>query len=154
MSKVIEEFKKGSGIHIKKKNRGKFTSYCGGTVTNECIRKGKASSNPTIRKRATFAANVRKWKHQLGGTLDLSFMNPVINSSSMIQSNFDWNNGLGLQYFNNRQKLLNQKKQQDLENQTKIQNTISNLLGTAANTALQYYMTKNANNIQQNNSVQ
>lgn len=52
-----------SGIKIKKKNRGKFTSYCGGTVTDECIARGKNSPNPTIRKRATFAANARKWKH-------------------------------------------------------------------------------------------
>lgn len=58
-----------SGIHIKKKNRGKFTSWCGGKVTSECIAKGKRSSNPAIRKRATFAANARKWKHQNGGKI-------------------------------------------------------------------------------------
>lgn len=58
-----------SGIHIKKANRGKFTDYCGGKVTSECIARGKASSNPTIRKRATFAANARKWKHQNGGKI-------------------------------------------------------------------------------------
>jgi hypothetical protein len=29
--------KKGGRIHIKKKNRGKFTEYCGGEVTDECI---------------------------------------------------------------------------------------------------------------------
>lgn len=50
-------------IHIKKENRGKFTDYCGGKVTSECISKGKNSPNPAIRKRATFAANARKWKH-------------------------------------------------------------------------------------------
>ena len=55
-------FKNGGKIHIKKKNRGKFTDYCGGKVTEECIRRGKNSSNPTTRKRATFAANARKWK--------------------------------------------------------------------------------------------
>lgn len=55
--------KNGSGIHIKKKNRGKFTEYCGGEVTDACIRKAKASGNPTLVKRATFAANARKWKH-------------------------------------------------------------------------------------------
>jgi hypothetical protein len=33
----IPYLKKGSGIHIKKKNRGKFTEYCGGKVTNKCI---------------------------------------------------------------------------------------------------------------------
>ena len=50
-------------IHIKKENRGKFTDYCGGKVTSECISKGKNSPNPATRKRATFAANARKWNH-------------------------------------------------------------------------------------------
>ena len=66
---ILEFLKNGSGIHIKKKNRGKFTSYCGGKVTDECIRKAKASGNPTLVKRATFAANSRKWKHQQGGII-------------------------------------------------------------------------------------
>lgn len=70
LKNIIRSFKKGgSGIHIKKANRGKFTDYCGGKVTSECIARGKASSNPTIRKRATFAANARKWKHQFGGRI-------------------------------------------------------------------------------------
>lgn len=61
----ISFFKKGgkSKIKIKKANKGKFTEYCGGTVTQECINKGKQSPNPKIRKRATFAANIRKWSH-------------------------------------------------------------------------------------------
>jgi hypothetical protein len=46
---------KGSKIKIKKKNRGKFTEYCGGEVTQKCINKAKKSKNPTLRKRATFA---------------------------------------------------------------------------------------------------
>lgn len=62
-------FKKGGSIHIKKKNRGKFTEYCGGKVTEECIVKGKKSKDPKIRKRATFASNARKWKHATGGPL-------------------------------------------------------------------------------------
>lgn len=53
---------KRGGINIKKKNRGKFTDYCGGKVTEACIQKGKNSSNPAIRKRATFADNARHWK--------------------------------------------------------------------------------------------
>ena len=61
--KVIEMFKKGHKIHIKKKNRGSFTRWCGGNVTEECIRRGKNSPNPAIRKKATFAQNVRKFKH-------------------------------------------------------------------------------------------
>lgn len=64
-----KQFKKGGSIHIKKKNRGKFTEYCGGKVTEECIVKGKKSKDPKIRKRATFAANARKWKHENGGIL-------------------------------------------------------------------------------------
>lgn len=67
---TINTFAKGGGIHIKKKNRGKFTSYCGGKVTSECIARGKRSSSPAIRKRATFAANARKWKHEDGGPLN------------------------------------------------------------------------------------
>lgn len=65
----IQSNKKGNKIHIKKKNRGKFTDYCGGKVTSACISKGKNSPNPAIRKRATFAANARKWKHKKGGTI-------------------------------------------------------------------------------------
>ena len=55
--------KNGSKIHIKKKNRGKFTEYCGGNVTDECIKRGKNSPSATIRRRAIFAQNSRKWKH-------------------------------------------------------------------------------------------
>lgn len=60
---------KYGGIHIKPENKGKFTDYCGGKVTQECIQRGKHSSNPTTRKRATFAANARTWKHQEGGMI-------------------------------------------------------------------------------------
>lgn len=58
-----------SGIKIKKQNKGKFTDYCGGKVTDECIQRGKNSSDPAVRKRATFAQNARAWKHQTGGSL-------------------------------------------------------------------------------------
>lgn len=61
--KYLDELKKGGEIHIKKKNRGKFTDYCGGKVTDDCIRRGKNSSNPITRKRATFADNARHFKH-------------------------------------------------------------------------------------------
>lgn len=60
---LIRLNKSGSKIHIKKKNRGKFTDYCGGKVTSECISRGKNSPDPKIRKRATFAQNSRKWNH-------------------------------------------------------------------------------------------
>lgn len=70
---VTQAFSKGSKIKIKKKNRGKFTQYCGGEVTQKCIDKAKKSSNPTLRKRATFAQNSRSWskKHFLGGAINI-----------------------------------------------------------------------------------
>lgn len=94
MSKIeifgVPYLKNGSGIHIKKKNRGKFTEYCGGKVTDECIQKAKKSKNPTLRKRATFAANSRRWskKHQLGGIVEAgtSFI-PIVGT---YQSYQDW----------------------------------------------------------------
>lgn len=66
----VLSLKNGSGIHIKKKNRGKFTDYCGGQVTDKCIQRGKNSSNPTTRKRAIFADNARNWKHHQGGIIN------------------------------------------------------------------------------------
>lgn len=65
---MIQLMKKGgktgkNQIRIKPENKGKFTDYCGGKVTEECIRRGKSSPNPTIRKRANFAAVARTWKH-------------------------------------------------------------------------------------------
>ena len=80
MSPFGNTFAKGGGIHIKKANRGKFTKYCGGKVTSECIAKGKRSSDPAVRKRATFAANARKWKHAFGGDL--------------LTNGAEWDNGL------------------------------------------------------------
>lgn len=66
----VPYLKKGSEIHIKKKNRGKFTEYCGGEVTNKCIQKAKKSGNSKLVKRAVFAQNARKWKHKEGGELE------------------------------------------------------------------------------------
>ena len=68
----------GGPIHIKKENRGKFTDYCGGKVTNECIQKGLNSPNPLTRKRANFARNARGWSHADGG--------PFINKNDNIVS--------------------------------------------------------------------
>ena len=75
---LVQKLKNGSGIHIKKKNRGKFTDYCGGKVTEACIQKGLHSSNPATRKRANFARNARRWskKHQFGGIID----EPIVKS--------------------------------------------------------------------------
>lgn len=58
---------KGSGIHIKKENRGKFTATKKrtGKTTEELTH----SKNPLTRKRAIFAQNAKKWKHEDGGNV-------------------------------------------------------------------------------------
>lgn len=68
-------------IEIKKKNKGKFTEYCKGKVTNECIRKAKNSGNPKLIKRAVFAENARKWKHQTGGRINNNIMVKDVNGN-------------------------------------------------------------------------
>ena len=59
----------GSGIHIKKENRGKFTETKRrtGKTTEELTH----SKNPLTRKRAIFAQNSRKFKHMNGGNIYL-----------------------------------------------------------------------------------
>jgi hypothetical protein len=64
-------FAYGGGIHIKPENRGKFTKYCGGKVTGDCIKKGLQSKDAHIRQMANFARNARKWKkYAEGGDVD------------------------------------------------------------------------------------
>lgn len=50
---------KNGGIHIKKKNRGKFTETM--KRTGKSAEELKHSKNPLTRKRATFALNARRW---------------------------------------------------------------------------------------------
>lgn len=64
----------GGKIHIKKKNRGKFTESAerAGMGVQEFARhilSNKEDYSPTQVKRANFARNASKWKHSLGGNL-------------------------------------------------------------------------------------
>lgn len=66
--KVIEIFKKGHKIHIKKKNRGKFTESAkkAGMGVQEYARhilSNKDKYSSTLVKRANFARNATKFKH-------------------------------------------------------------------------------------------
>lgn len=141
---ILEFLKKGSGIHIKKENRGKFTDYCGGKVTSECIAKGKRSSNPVIRKRATFAQNSRRWKHQEGGT--------IINGSPIVTQHLQWLQNMP-DYLAKKEELKKQKQLLEFQEAQKNQDLFGNLLGTAGNFLLNYLSNKNENNIQQNTPV-
>ena len=84
--KLVPRYKKGSGIHIKESTKGSFTKYCNGKVTNECIQRGKNSPDPKIRKKAIFAQNSRKWKHQFGGLMwadAMQFANDTFQKSGL-----------------------------------------------------------------------
>lgn len=89
MNNVVEKFKKGHKIHIKESQKGSFTKWCGGNVTNECIQRGKNSSNPKIRKKATFAQNARRWKHRKGGILKASFGQTLNKIGDWFKNNKD-----------------------------------------------------------------
>lgn len=54
-------------IHINPKNKGKFNALK--KRTGKTTEQLKHSKNPLTRKRATFAANAKKWKHEDGGTV-------------------------------------------------------------------------------------
>ena len=54
--------KKKNPIKIKPENVGKFTATK--KKTGKTTAELKHSSNPLTRKRATFAANAKKWKHK------------------------------------------------------------------------------------------
>ena len=90
----LDIFAKGGKIHIKKANRGKFTDYCGGKVTSECIARGKRSKSAAVRKRATFAANARKWHHALGGYLYDEGGNLYVSVPNIGQHGGDFSNGV------------------------------------------------------------
>ena len=63
----ILTFKKGGGIHIKEKNRGKFTksAKAAGESVQEHAAKVLSDPNatPLQKKRANFARNAAKWHH-------------------------------------------------------------------------------------------
>ena len=67
------KFKDGGSIHIKKENKGKFTAAAkrAGMGVQEYARKVLKDPNasPTLKKRANFARNAAKWKHEDGGEI-------------------------------------------------------------------------------------
>ena len=73
----ISYLKKGGGIHIKKKNRGKFTESAkrAGKSVQEHARDVVNDPNATTlqKRRAQFALNAKKFKHQSGGTVKPTF---------------------------------------------------------------------------------
>ena len=87
------------GIDIKPSHEGKFTKWCGGKVTPECIKRAKSHCgkdsvrDKEICKMATFAQNAKKWKHveakQKGGEVEdyhVSFDMPLDEYRNIIDN--------------------------------------------------------------------
>lgn len=66
-SRLVPRCKNGSGIHIKKENRGKFTASAkkAGQSVQEHARSvlNNPNASPLQKKRANFARNAAKWHH-------------------------------------------------------------------------------------------
>lgn len=66
-------FKNGSGIHIKEKNKGKFTASAkaAGQSVQEHAKSvlNNPNATPLQKKRANFARNAAKWKHKDGAKI-------------------------------------------------------------------------------------
>jgi hypothetical protein len=77
-----------SGIHINPKNKGKFNALKKrtGKTTEELTH----SKNPLTRKRAVFAQNAKKFKHENGGELDIYYMGGI-NPAQIIQDELAYN---------------------------------------------------------------
>lgn len=88
-NKLIPRCKKGSKIHIKKKNRGKFTASAkrAGQSVQEHARSvlNNPNATPLQKKRANFARNAAKWKHQQGGVISSALNNRM----GKVQYNLD-----------------------------------------------------------------
>lgn len=71
--RLVPRCKNGSGIHIKKENRGKFTASAkrAGQSVQEHARSvlNNPNATPLQKKRANFARNAAKWKHKNGGVI-------------------------------------------------------------------------------------
>ena len=70
----IPYYKNGSGIHIKEKNRGKFTKSAkehgmGVQEFANHVLNNKDKYSSTLIKRANFAKNAKKFKHTKGGLI-------------------------------------------------------------------------------------
>lgn len=74
----------GSGIHIKEENRGKFTETK--KRTGKSTEELTHSKNPLTRKRAIFAQNSRKWKHEEGGSVHKPYGHRAITDNGWIST--------------------------------------------------------------------
>lgn len=91
----IDEYRSG-GIHINPANKGKFNALK--ARTGKSTAELTHSSNPLTRKRAIFAQNARKWRHEDGGMINntgyLEGSQTDSNPMNIIPSNYITTNGM------------------------------------------------------------
>ena len=90
----VPYFKEGSEIHIKEKNKGKFTQSAKqhGMRVQEFashVLNNKDKYSPTLIKRANFAHNAKAWKHQKGGPVKRLDIKNLRNDPEF-KKNFNW----------------------------------------------------------------
>lgn len=88
---IISFYKNGSGIHIKPENRGKFTASAkrAGKSVQEHARDILRSSTatPLQKKRANFARNAAKWKHEEGAKIHKPWSHRSILDNGWVSTN-------------------------------------------------------------------
>lgn len=135
---MVHLLKKGSGIHIKKSHEGRFTEYCGGNVTEECIRRGKNSPDPKIRKQAVFAQNARKFKHQDGGSI---YGVSQIQTNGNLSQQWKQQQEMAAQNFNQsmeqKKQLDEMKRMQDMQKSQALGQSIGQTVGQLVGNGMQ-----------------
>lgn len=135
---MVHLLKKGSGIHIKKSHEGRFTEYCGGNVTEECIRRGKNSPDPKIRKQAVFAQNARKFKHQDGGSI---YGASQIQTNGNLSQQWKQQQEMAAQNFNQsmeqKKQLDEMKRMQDMQKSQALGQSIGQTVGQLVGNGMQ-----------------
>lgn len=135
---MVHLLKRGSGIHIKKSHEGRFTEYCGGNVTEECIRRGKNSPDPKIRKQAVFAQNARKFKHQDGGSI---YGASQIQTNGNLSQQWKQQQQMAAQNFNQsmeqKKQLDEMKRMQDMQKSQALGQSIGQTVGQLVGNGMQ-----------------
>lgn len=85
----LRKFESGGDIHIKPENKGKFTAWAsrhGMSVSKAAstVMANKDKYSSGVVKMANFARNARKWKHEMGGSLEVGLKKPDITKLYMM----------------------------------------------------------------------
>jgi len=146
-------FKSGGTIHIKPENKGKFTEIK--KRTGKSTEELTHSNNHLTRKRAIFAQNTKKWKHEDGGILKEGKMN-INGEIDDLQDNGDFVNKFGNREQYRQGGQVNQQQNTQLTpQQAKQILQQGNINGKPLSAQQKMYLTQiiQGKGIQQNNNI-